>query len=266
MTTETSHDSAELEALFENVSRQHWAQPETPSVAPPPVAAVPVQTAKQKRPEAKRRKHSKTQQGNDVPDKFFSQIGHMTRTLHDTLQGLGYDKALEKAAAAIPDARDRLAYVANMTAQAAERVLNAVDLAKPEVESLQQRADLLHARWEQLFGGNMSVQEFRQLALDTRGFLAEAPKQAANANTQLMEIMMAQDFQDLTGQVLRKVVELAKELEEQLLHFLIENMPDARRTEVPDTLLNGPVVKADGRADVVTNQAQVDELLASLGF
>ncbi|HRE18705.1 MAG TPA: protein phosphatase CheZ, partial [Rhodocyclaceae bacterium] len=82
---------------------------------------------------------------------------------------------------------------------------------------------------------------------------------------QLTEIMMAQDFQDLTGQVIKKIVSLAQDLESGLMSVLVEVVPDERRTQEVDSLMNGPVINAEGR-DVVVNQAQVDDLLESLGF
>ena len=85
-------------------------------------------------------------------------------------------------------------------------------------------------------------------------------------NTQLTEIMMAQDFQDLTGQVIKRVIDLAQRLESQLLEVLIESMPPERKNESASGLLNGPVINADGRDDVVSSQEQVDDLLESLGF
>jgi chemotaxis protein CheZ len=190
----------------------------------------------------------------------------MTRQLHDTLRELGYDRALEEAAKAIPDARQRLAYVAQMTEQAASRVLNATDVAKPIQDSCSRGGGgAVLGRWDRLFGGDLSVEEFKTLAGDTR-LLNEVPKQTEATNAQLMEIMMAQDFQDLTGQVIKKIVDLAQSMETQLLQVLIEAMPADMKAEAPEGLMNGPVMNAAGRADVVNNQEQVDDLLESLGF
>jgi chemotaxis protein CheZ len=199
-------------------------------------------------------------------DNVFQRLGHMTRQLHDTLRQLGYDRALEEAAKAIPDARQRLVYVAQMTEQAASRVLNATDVAKPIQDKLQQQAAALSGRWDRLFSGDLSVDEFKALSADTRAYLGEVPKQTSATNDQLMEIMMAQDFQDLTGQVIKKIVDLAQSMETQLLQVLIEAMPADMRAEAPEGLMNGPVMNAVGRADVVTSQEQVDDLLESLGF
>lgn len=206
----------------------------------------------------------------DVPahscDKVFNRIGVMTRQLHDTLRELGYDRSLQEAAHAIPDARQRLTYIAEMTEQAASKVLNATDIAKPIQDRTEAGARALQARWDRLYANQMTPEEFRVLAGETRGFLGEVAQGSRETGVQLMEIMMAQDFQDLTGQVIKKVVDLAQGLEKQLLQVLIEAMPAERKAEAPDTLMNGPVINAVGRDDVVSSQEQVDDLLESLGF
>jgi chemotaxis protein CheZ len=117
-----------------------------------------------------------------------------------------------------------------------------------------------------MFANTLSVDEFKALAADTRAFFQAAPAKIIKTNEQLSDIMMAQDFQDLTGQVIRKVVDLVQGMEAQLLQVLIEAIPDDRKTEVPSGLMNGPVISAQGRNDVVTSQGQVDDLLESLGF
>lgn len=200
-------------------------------------------------------------------DRAFNKIGQLVRQLHDSLLGLGYDKFLEKTVSALPDAKDRLAYVANLTEQAACRVLNATDIALPIQEQLGISSKALGQRWEQVFAGQLDVAEFRKLAEETRAFLnRDLPTKVEQTNAQLMEIMMAQDFQDLTGQVIKKIVALAQDMESQMMGVLIDIMPEIRKTEQVNSLLNGPVVNAGGQADVVVNQQQVDDLLGSLGF
>ena len=191
----------------------------------------------------------------------------MARQLHDTLGDLGYDKLIEKTVHALPDAKDRLAYIANLTEQAACKVLNATDIANPLQEELETGASLLGAKWDKLFANQMGVDDFRLLAAETHAFLKNAvPQRTTATKEQLLEIMMAQDFQDLTGQVIKKVVAVAQELESQLVTVLIETMPGEKRTESVNSLLNGPVINAEGRTDVVGSQQQVDDLLDSLGF
>lgn len=196
----------------------------------------------------------------------FNRIGQMTRQLHDTLRELGYDRKLEESARAIPDACERLSYIARMTEQAASRVLNAVDEAKPLQDATRDAALALGERWDGLFRADLSVQDFRTLAADTRHFLDQTVGHASISGALLTDIMMAQDYQDLTGQVIKRVVEVVQRTETELLQLLIEAMPPERRPEAASGLLNGPVVNAAGRSDVVANQSQVDELLESLGF
>jgi chemotaxis protein CheZ len=202
-----------------------------------------------------------------VQGKVFHQVGLMARQLHDTLGALGYDKLIEKTVSALPDAKDRLAYIANLTEQAACKVLNATDIANPLQEELEAGAALLGSKWDALYANKMGVDDFKLLAAETRAFLKNAvPQRTGATKDQLMEIMMAQDFQDLTGQVIKKVVSLAQDLESQLMNVLIETMPGEKRTESVNTLINGPVINPEGRTDVVGSQQQVDDLLDSLGF
>jgi chemotaxis protein CheZ len=197
---------------------------------------------------------------------IFDRIGKLTRSLHDALRELGYDKAVEQAVDALPDARDRLAYIATLTGQAAERTLSALDEIKPIQEVLEGEATGLANKWNSLLAGAMPYRDFKPLVLATQQFLRAVPQQTERTNSQLLEIMMAQDFHDLTGQVIKKVVDLAQNLEHQLLQLLIETSPKEQLSQAFEGHLNGPVVQAKGRDDVLTSQAQVDDLLDSLGF
>ena len=200
-------------------------------------------------------------------DNVLVQVGHLTRQLHENLRALGYDKLIEKTAAEIPDASDRLSYVITMTEQAAERTLNATDVVKPIQDQLARGATALSEQWNQLFARGQGNAEFNELVAQTRSFLDGIPGQTTATNAQLMEIMMAQDFQDLTGQVIKKTTEIIQTVERQLLQLLLDYMPQEKRTEAATNgLMNGPVISAEGRSDVVTNQNQVDDLLESLGF
>src|SRR5690606_15244810 len=117
-------------------------------------------------------------------------IGQLTRMLRDSMRELGLDRAIEEAAQAIPDARDRLRYVANMTEQAAHRVLNATEIAQPLQDNIISGAVDLERRWDQWFEGPLELPGCRQLVDDTRHFLKSAPQDAKSTNAQLMEIMM----------------------------------------------------------------------------
>jgi chemotaxis protein CheZ len=219
------------------------------------------------------------QEGDASSDRILARIGQLTRTLRDSMRELGLDKQVEAAAEMVPDARDRLKYVATMTEQAAERALNAIELAKPLQETMQRDAQALDARWEQWYGAPLENADVKTLLADTRGFLQQVPVHTVATNTQLLEIMLAQDFQDLTGQVIKKITDVVYVIEQQLLGVLLENIAPERREQFAaqaaalaaassssDTLLNGPQINPEGRTDVVQDQTQVDDLLASLGF
>jgi chemotaxis protein CheZ len=205
----------------------------------------------------------------DSAEQLVARIGHLTRLLRESMRELGLDQEIARAAQAIPDARDRLNYVAAMTERAAERALNAIDAAQPIQENLAKQAKGLGKRWDEWFASPVELDQARVLVQDTRAYLGEVPKQTSATNAQLMEIMMAQDFQDLTGQVIKKMMEVIQSIEKQLLQMLIDNTPPEKLADIKnsseDGLLNGPQVKA-GNADAVSDQGQVDDLLSSLGF
>ena len=243
-TNTATQDSDDLEALFDSIIAANAQEGK-----PAPLAAVKTPVAT----------------GEGDQGQVINRIGHMARALHDTLRELGLNKEIEKAAATIPDARDRLNYVATLTQQAAERVLNATEAAQPVVEKLGSDAQQLARQWDLLFEKKLDVPQFKDLVTQTHAYLHELPKHTRSTNAQLTEIMMAQDFQDLTGQVIKKIIELTQSMEQQLLALLLENAPPSVKAEVNASLLNGPVINAKGRTDVVTSQYQVDDLLESLG-
>jgi len=209
-------------------------------------------------------------------ENLYSRIGHLTRTLHDALRALGYHEELLDAHSNLPDARDRLAYIARLTGDAAEKVLNAVDRARTLQDEMSGRAQNLKKRWAAVAvytaGGDRATPAGAALVEETCAFFGGLDGQTEQTNAILTDIMMAQDFHDLTGQVIRKVVALAQSLEEQLVKLLIEATPPEQRKKVAVAVavvaptLDGPVVNPEGRSDVVADQAAVDDLLASLGF
>jgi chemotaxis protein CheZ len=185
---------------------------------------------------------------------MFNRLGHITRQLHDALQELGFAEKLKDTVGELPDAKSRLNYIAKLTGEAAEKVLNSVDAAKAKQDEIVQVSRLL----ESLFPAKPAL-------ADQLRKLREAGEQT---DQHLTDIMMAQDFHDLTGQVIARVVKLAANIEDQLLQLLVDVAPPAptpaHKPSHDD--LSGPVVNPEGRTDVATNQQDVDDLLASLGF
>ena len=199
-------------------------------------------------------------------DEVLSRIGHMTRALHESLRGLGLDKLIEKAASDIPDARDRLDYVARLSEEAARRVLDATDAASPLQDGIDSSAVELSRAWQSLLDGGEGSPEWRALAERTIASLGESRTAVSATKGHLMNIMMAQDFQDLTGQVIGRVTSIAQKLENQLVEVLVDFAPAEARRELDNSLLNGPQISPEGNSEVVADQGQVDDLLDSLGF
>jgi chemotaxis protein CheZ len=198
-------------------------------------------------------------EANDVHQK----IGLLTRQLHDSLSQLGLADKLKGAASELPDAKSRLSYIARLTGEAAEKVLNRVDQAKAQQDLITTETGRIKT---------LLVQD--PVSAVAKGhvmnYLADIEKASQETDQHLTEIMMAQDFHDLTGQVIAKVVGLAANIEEQLVQLLIQTAP-AESVVKPEVgeykpALSGPVVNGQGNPDVVTDQSQVDDLLASLGF
>jgi chemotaxis protein CheZ len=190
----------------------------------------------------------------------FRQLGAITRQLHDTLTELGVMPRLQRAADGLPDARSRLGYIATKTGEAADKVLNSVDQAKLEHVGI--------AAATRAMAAAIVADPVRAVASGAvMNFVDEVEASTARIDRHLTDIMMAQDFHDLTGQVVAKVVALAGDLEDSLVKLLVQAAPHEVAHKVVETAaLHGPVVDHEGRDDTVANQGEVDDLLASLGF
>jgi chemotaxis protein CheZ len=196
------------------------------------------------------------------PAAVHHKIGQLTRQLHDSLTELGYVDKLRGSMGELPDAQSRLSYIARLTGEAAEKVLNRVEQAKAQHDFIAQETRRVVT--------SLVKDPVAAVAKgEIMNFLTDVERVTTEADTHLTEIMMAQDFHDLTGQVIARVVNLVATLEEQLVQLLIQTAPPSTQTaavDVPHDHLAGPVVNPERTPDVVTNQSQVDDLLASLGF
>ena len=199
---------------------------------------------------------------SDGPDALDA-LDALVRQLGATLSDLGWDLALHQLADELPDARDRLAYVGKMTEDAAMKVLNMVDAAQPVCQSAaseaMELADRLQAAGDH---AELGVGEARAALCEAAAALRHQASLQKAQSSVLTDIMLAQDFQDLSGQVIKKVVVIIGHAEQQLRQMLAQSVSGAAPA-VPagNSQLAGPQVP-----DKAVAQDDVDDLLASLGF
>lgn len=214
---------------------------------------------------------------------LFQELGKLTRELHNALSSFQLDSRIASLTESdIPDAKERLNYVITMTEQAAHKTLTAVETSLPVAEELQRDARELHDKWQRFRRRDMIAEEFRELVPELDRFLANTVDHASLLNSQLSDVLMAQDFQDLTGQIIRRVISLVQEVEENLVDLIrisgqqIKGGKVVDRPAQPVKAVEGessskgfgpqvPGVK-EGDGEVMSGQDDVDELLSSLGF
>lgn len=207
---------------------------------------------------------------------LYQELGRLTREFHDALKSFQLDTRLaDIAEEEIPDARERLNYVLTMTDQAADRTLTAVEASLPLCDGLTDECASLASDWARFTNRDMNAQEFRELSARLRGFLATSNETVNSLRTHLNDVLMAQDFQDLTGQIIKRVVTMVEELEASLVNLVrisgqkLKDEPEETANSKPkhkDITAEGPTVPGVGDAEVVSGQDDVDDLLSSLGF
>ncbi len=189
----------------------------------------------------------------------FEQLGQIARELHEALRKLGFEQRLTEVANEIPDARDRLAYVGKMTEEAAHKVLGTVERGLPLCEPVRAQGEALALQIRQRPVGDASDGPCGKLMQECADYAQSASAFAGKQGELLTEIMMAQSFQDLSGQVINRVIDIITRTERQILELLVDTAPD--QVDTPPTALVGPQVP-----DKALKQDDVDDLLASLGF
>lgn len=202
---------------------------------------------------------------------IFTEVGKLTRQLHDSLHNFQLDERITGLVNEdIPDAESRLTYVIEETEKAANTTMDAVEKSMPITEALGNRIALILPEWQKLMSREIEIGEFKSLCLDLDKLLLDAATETQTLNLLLTEVLMAQGYQDLTGQVIRRVIELVKEVQSSLVHMLkVFGEPEAAPISVPkkdNIKAEGPVLDAEQRDDVVNGQDDVDDLLSSLGF
>lgn len=214
---------------------------------------------------------------------LYHEVGKLTRELHNAIVNFQLDPRVPHAqeVSQISDATERLNYVVTMTERAANRTMDLVEQSAPLVNDLSSEADALSEDWGRFMRREMGAEAFRELAKRIELFLARSQRDSNKLSGHLNDILLAQDYQDLTGQVIKRVTQLVTEVESNLLKLMlmasqvdrfagIEHNHDELRVEQNKQKNTshgeGPQIHADKRDDVASSQDDVDDLLSSLGF
>jgi len=215
---------------------------------------------------------------NDLRDKtLYQEVGRLTRSLYDSIRNFQIDSNLPEDpenASKMNDASDRLSYVVDMTNKAANKTLDLVEETMPFASGIKEEALQLSEAWGRLKRKEMKPEEFRELSGRMDGFLEKLSEDSDKVYGNLSEILLAQDYQDLTGQVINRVTDLVKEVEINLVNLVsmagkVDKITGTvHEVEEVDNSLKGegPQMNAEERDDVVSGQDDVDDLLSSLGF
>jgi chemotaxis protein CheZ len=214
---------------------------------------------------------------------LFAEVGKLTRQLHEALKSFELDTRLTDITTdAIPDAKKRLNYVMEMTENAANKTVDAVEASLPLAQEIADEIADIKPTWDRLMNREIELGEFKSLCHSIDKFMNSSHHKTDELQMLMTNVLMAQDYQDLTGQVIRRVIELVREVEESLIHLLTAfaaqgEVEPAQLTEQPEetedsivaqTLAGpeGPIIDKESRNDVVSDQDEVDDLLSSLGF
>jgi chemotaxis protein CheZ len=210
---------------------------------------------------------------NPINSELFAEIGKLTRQLHDSMNNFKLEPRLNDLATAdIPDAKERLNYVITRTEEAANKTMDVVESVFPVVDNLAEQVRAVMPSWTKLMNNEIDLLEFKGLCVDIDTLLTSTGKETQLIHSLMTDVLMAQDFQDLTGQVIRKVIDLVHEVEENLIAMLTafgiseDQQRELVSPKVGDNLVEGPIVNKEKRSDVVEDQDDVDDLLSSLGF
>lgn len=209
---------------------------------------------------------------------LYREVGQLTRKLHQSIRDFQIDPKTEdqqEALSKITDASDRLGYVVEMTGSAANKTMDLVEEALPRAAKFHEEATTLRKEWARFREEGYNVSEFKELYDRVDNFLVSSEESAEYTQGALQEILMAQDFQDLTGQVIQKVIKLVRDVEGHLLDLVIMAshvdqlagvVHEFEESESSNDEGHGPQLNSDKREDVVSGQDDVDDLLSSLGF
>lgn len=203
---------------------------------------------------------------------MLKEIGMLTRDLHESLKNFHIDERFSEIATdEIPDARERLQYVIQKTELAANKTMDAVDRCMPIADQLHESLLQIRPEWNGLMNGRIELMHFKSLCHRIDNLLSQVEGDSSQLRGELTDILMAQDFQDLTGQIIKRVIKLVNEVENRLVEILMvfgaaQKEQQADKIKVVSTVAEGPIINPQERVDAVSSQDEVDDLLSSLGF
>ena len=205
---------------------------------------------------------------------MFGQVGELTRELHDALISFQSDTRLaDLAGQELPEAQGRLNYVVEMTDKSANKTMDAIDHCLPITDKLITDLELIMPGWKGLMTRNLALVDFKALCHSIDDLLISSKGSVIDLRGKLTEILMAQEFQDLTGQIINKVIDLVQEIESKLVIILKVcseqtelSLEVDKKHSAKNIAAEGPIIDVESRSDVVNGQDDVDDLLSSLGF
>ena len=203
---------------------------------------------------------------------LFVEIGKLTRNLHEALTNFQMDSRItDLAASEIPNAKERLNYVIEKTEEAANKTMDMVESCNERSNKMAKDSEDLLIEWKKLYNRELEPGDFRKLCRKIETHLEKNKDDADDLHQELSDVLLAQDYQDLTGQVIRQVITLVHDVEESMVNIIkmfgsMDGYNKAKDETVRKEGAEGPVVNVEKRDDVVQGQDEVDDLLSSLGF
>lgn len=203
---------------------------------------------------------------------IFTEVGKLTRGLHEALANFSFDSNItDIAALRIPNAKDRLNYVIKHTEEAANKTMDNVEECSQLNNSILTEAEELLVDWKKLYKRELSGSDFRLLCKRVENHLIKNKETTESLHSKLSEVLLAQSYQDLTGQVIKQVITLVHDVEESMVNVIkmfghMDGYDQAKKQALVVDGVEGPIVNADKRDDVIVGQDDVDDLLSSLGF
>jgi len=201
---------------------------------------------------------------------LFQELGKLTRDIHESINKFGSDeRVVELTREEIPDAKERLNFIVTKTEEAAHRTMTDAEQAIDIVDAFKHKGGHIFEGWNKFRTNEMSKAEFLTLSDELDQFLSSIDQESDQVKAKMTDIMMAQDYQDLTGQMIKQVITMVKEIEEKMVHLVAisgTTLSETKPKNEDGTMAHGPQLPTADKAEVATNQNEVDDLLASLGF